>query len=131
VRFIVSVVKLFWVTDLGANTGLRYWLLLCALKSKPRKWQLIKGINVSKVNIRHWRSYLSALLLAMTSNDSLAATSSVNALEHQALLDPNLQGKTELSLLILNKLMFVACQRDVGSSQCYLGKISLNFYNRI
>jgi hexosaminidase len=122
------VLLTFWVTDLGANTGV--FVASVRIKVKPRKWQLIKGINVKQSNIRHWRSYLSALLLLLTSNDSLAATSSVNALEHQALLD-QIARETELSFTILNNVDVEHCQRDVGSSQCYLGKISLNFKQNI
>ena len=74
----------------------------------------------------HWCSYLTAVILLLSGHDSLAASYSVNVAQQQALLD-QITTETDLSFTILNNVDVEHCQRDVGSAQCYLGTITLNF----
>ncbi|MEP7703175.1 family 20 glycosylhydrolase [Paraglaciecola sp. 25GB23A] len=74
----------------------------------------------------HWCSYLTAMVLLLSGHDSLAASSSVNVAQQQALLD-QITTETDLSFTILNNVDVEHCQRDVGAAQCYLGTITLNF----
>lgn len=73
-----------------------------------------------------WCSYITGLITLCVISDLGAAAPSTETLTQQILLD-KLAAETDVKYRILNNIDVNNCQQDAGTSQCYLGKIQLNF----